>query len=58
MAHAAYLAGWAFSKSYVGYVHALAHALGGRYGVAHGYANAILLPVVLRGYGTKVYPAL
>lgn len=58
MAHAAYLAGWAFSKSYVGYVHALAHALGGKYGVAHGYANAVLLPVVLRGYGSSIYPKL
>lgn len=58
MANAAYLAGWAFSKSYVGYVHALAHALGGKYGVAHGFANAVLLPVVLRGYGTAIYPKL
>ena len=54
MAHAAYLAGLAFTKSYVGYVHALAHALGGMYGVAHGFANAVLLPVVLRGYGSAV----
>ena len=54
MAHAAYLAGLAFTKSYVGYVHALAHALGGMYGVAHGFANAVLLPVVLGGYGSAV----
>ena len=51
MLHASYLAGTAFTKSYVGYVHAVAHTLGGRYGVAHGYANAILLPKVLRAYG-------
>lgn len=54
MAKAAYLAGLAFTKSYVGYVHALAHALGGFYGVAHGYANAVLLPVVLRRYGKAI----
>ena len=51
MLHASYLAGTAFTKSYVGYVHAVAHTLGGKYGVAHGYANAILLPKVLRAYG-------
>ncbi len=50
MLHASYLAGLAFTKSYVGYVHAIAHTLGGRYGVAHGLANAILLPKVLRAY--------
>ena len=51
MLHASYLAGTAFTKSYVGYVHAVAHTLGGRYGIAHGLANAILLPKVLRAYG-------
>ena len=50
MLHASYLAGLAFTKSYVGYVHAVAHTLGGKYGVAHGLANAILLPKVLRAY--------
>lgn len=44
---ASYYAGWAFSKSYVGYVHAVAHSLGGEYGVPHGLANSILLPSVL-----------
>ena len=51
MLYASYLAGTAFTKSYVGYVHAVAHTLGGKYGVAHGLANAILLPHVLRAYG-------
>ena len=39
-----------FTKSYVGYVHAVAHSLGGQYNVPHGLANAILLPLVLREY--------
>lgn len=51
MQRAAYLAGLAFTRAYVGYVHALAHALGGQYGIAHGFANAILLPAVLDSYG-------
>ena len=55
---ASFLAGCAFTKSYVGYVHAVAHSLGGAYNVAHGYANAVILPVVLRAYGPAVYPQL
>ena len=51
MLHASYLAGTAFTKSYVGYVHAVAHTLGGKYGTPHGLANAVLLPHVLRAYG-------
>ena len=54
MLHASYLAGTAFTKSYVGYVHAVAHTLGGKYGIAHGLANAVLLPHVLRAYGSSV----
>ena len=50
---AAYKAGIAFSKSYVGYVHAVAHSLGGKYGIPHGLANAVLLPCVLEAYGTS-----
>ena len=53
MLKASFLAGVSFTRGYVGYVHALAHALGGRYGVSHGYANAILLPFVLEAYGGK-----
>lgn len=58
MLKASYFAGVAFTRSYVGYVHALAHALGGKYQVAHGYANSILLPIVLRKYGKKAYKKL
>lgn len=58
MLRASYLAGCAFTKSYVGYVHAVAHTLGGKYGVAHGLANAILLPKVLRAYGDRVISPL
>lgn len=54
MLKASYLAGLAFSKSYVGYVHAIAHSLGGKYNIAHGLANAIILPVVLKKYGAKI----
>ena len=55
---ASYNAGVAFTKSYVGYVHAVAHTLGGKYNVAHGLANAVILPYVLRKYGRKIYKKL
>ena len=58
MLHAAYKAGIAFSKSYVGYIHALAHSLGGKYGTQHGLANAVIMPYVLEAYGSKVYKKL
>lgn len=48
MANAATIAGLAFSNAFVGVNHALAHAVGARFGVAHGRANAIFLPHVLR----------
>ena len=55
---AAFLAGSAFTKSYVGYVHAVAHSLGGQYNVPHGLANAVLLPNVLAFYGEAAYQPL
>ena len=55
---AAYKAGVAFTKSYVGYVHAIAHSLGGKYNIAHGLANAIILPYVLRSYGKTIHKKL
>lgn len=58
MQQAAYLAGLAFTRAYVGYVHALAHAMGGLYGTAHGLANAVLLPRVLESYGKSAYKPL
>ena len=51
MLRAAYCAGIAFTRSYVGYVHGVAHSLGGRYGVPHGLANAVILPYFLEEYG-------
>lgn len=58
MLRAAYCAGAAFSQSYVGYVHCVAHSLGGRYGTPHGLANAVLLPIVLRRYGKAAHHRL
>lgn len=48
---ASHKAGRAFSKAYVGYVHAIAHSLGGKYDTPHGLANAVVLPTVLKEYG-------
>lgn len=58
MLKAAFYAGCAFTKSYVGYVHAVAHSLGGEYNVPHGLANAVLLPFVLEEYGESIYKKL
>lgn len=58
MLNAAYLAGFAFSRSYVGYVHAVAHSLGGQYNIPHGLANAVLLPEVLKSYGSCIHQKL
>ena len=55
---AAYKAGRAFSRAYVGYVHALSHAIGGYFNVPHGLANAILLPYVLLEYDKYAYKKL
>ena len=58
MLHAAYKAGVAFSKSYVGYIHAVAHSLGGKYGTPHGLANAVIMPYVLESYGKSAHKKL
>lgn len=58
MQEAAFLAGLAFTRAYVGYVHALAHALGGKYGVPHGLANSILLPPTLLAFGKSAHKKL
>ncbi len=50
MMHAAFFAGEAFTRGFVGYVHAFAHAIGARYNLSHGMLNAMLLPHVLRFY--------
>ena len=58
MLYAAYIAGISFTKSYVGYIHAVAHSLGGQYNIPHGLANAVLMPIVLDAYGKKSYKKL
>lgn len=58
MQKASYYAGVAFTRAYVGYVHAIAHSLGAYYNTAHGLANAVILPVVLETYGEAVYESL
>lgn len=55
MLYASFLAGRAFTRAYIGYVHAIAHSLGGMYNTAHGLANSVVLTVVLREYGEAVY---
>ena len=55
---ASHYAGIAFTRAYVGNVHAIAHNLGGFYGVPHGLANAIILPYVLDFYGETAYERL
>nr|WP_090842916.1 iron-containing alcohol dehydrogenase [Alkalicoccus daliensis] len=54
MQEAAYAGGVAFTRAFIGNVHAIAHNLGGLYGYPHGLANAVLLPCVLRQYGTVI----
>ena len=51
-------AGLAFTRAYVGYVHAIAHNLGGMYGIPHGLANAVILPYVLDYFGKTAYKRL
>ena len=58
MLKASYYAGMAFTRAYVGYVHAIAHNLGGFYGVPHGLANAVILPYVLEYFGSTAYKRL
>lgn len=58
MLRASFYAGIAFTRAYVGYVHAIAHNLGGLYGVPHGLANAVTLPYVLDFYGDAVFGKL
>ncbi len=55
---ASYYAGAAFTRACVGYVHAIAHTLGGLYGQPHGLANAVILPYVMEDFGPAVYKPL
>lgn len=54
MLRAAYCAGVAFTQSYMGYVHRIAHSLGGQYGIPRGLANAVILPMPM---GSAAIPA-
>ncbi len=58
MLQASYYAGIAFTRAYVGYVHAIAHNLGGMYGIPHGLANAVILPYVLDYFGESAHKRL
>jgi alcohol dehydrogenase class IV len=53
MQRAAFYAGRSFTRGCVGYVHAIGHTLGGLYGVPHGLAMAVLLPHVMRKFGSS-----
>ncbi|USD63446.1 L-threonine dehydrogenase [Vibrio sp. SCSIO 43140] len=56
MAYAQFMAGMAFNNASLGYVHAIAHQLGGFYDLPHGVCNAVLLPHVQQ-YNAQVAPA-
>ena len=58
MQRAAFFAGRAFTRGCVGYVHAVGHTLGGLYGTPHGLAMSIILPHVMRQFGSAVYQRL
>lgn len=54
MLQASHDAGYAYTRDAVGYIHAMSHALGGYHHISHGYANAIIMPYVLKAYGKRV----
>jgi len=55
---ASYYAGMAINSNFIGYVHAIAHGIGGLYGVTHGKANAVIMPYVLEAFGKAAEPKL
>ncbi len=55
---ASHKAGRAFSRSYVGYIHAVSHSLSGKYNMPHGLTNSVILPIGLEKYGSVVYKKL
>lgn len=55
---ASYYAGVAINSNFIGYVHAVAHGIGGLYGVTHGKANAVILPHLLEAFGEKAWGKL
>lgn len=58
MLRGAHYAGVAFTRAYVGYVHGIAHALGGQYNLPHGLAISIVLPHMLEYYGASIHVQL
>ncbi len=58
MLTASFCAGIAITNAFVGYAHALAHGIGGLYGIQHGLANAAILPSVLEYYGKSAWKRL
>lgn len=58
MQYAAYLAGRAFTRAYVGNIHAMAHQIGAKYPMTHGEANAVIMPHIMEEYGEAVYEDL
>ena len=55
---ASYYAGVAINSNFIGYVHAVAHGIGGLYGVTHGKANAVILPHMMEAFGGKAWKKL
>lgn len=55
---ASYYAGVAINSNFIGYVHAVAHGIGGLYGVTHGKANAVILPHMMEAFGEKAWRKL
>lgn len=58
MLKASHYAGRAFTRSYVGYIHAVSHSLSGQYNLPHGWTNAVLLPLILKHYGSTIWKKL
>lgn len=58
MQEAAFLAGRAFNRGFTGYVHAIGHTLSGLYDVPHGKAMGVILPHVMKQYGSAVFDKL
>ena len=58
MAMAAFYGGVAFTRAFIGYVHAIAHTLGGLYQIPHGLANAVILPYILDYFDDSIYDRL
>ncbi|NLZ95312.1 MAG: iron-containing alcohol dehydrogenase [Bacteroidales bacterium] len=58
MLHGSFYAGLAFTRAFVGYVHAMAHTVSGFYSTGHGHAISVILPYVLEYYGEAVHKPL